>query len=437
MKKTVALILIAFMGALSAYGLPISIEEAIEKALASNLELKKTALSRQTAYREMDNSWNLFLPSFSSGISLSRRDSFLLSGSSNGGFGSSDPWDLSVSLSVQLPLNLSIAQDLNQRIGDYDSALLNEKEYRAQITRNVQKNYYGLQTHLKNVEIKQNNLDLAQTRFKSVRQKFELGISSDLDLLKAEISVEQARLPYQRAVADYEKNLLRFKRIIGVELDNKIELVTSIEIKEIRNIPDQWIEKYLDSRFDIRRLNLNLQSSENQLTRNYNTSFIPGLSLSSSWGLGISQAFTSESWDVNELTDSLRLGLSLSIPLNAAIPGSKNNLALKSKEDALKKIMIDLEMTKMNAEDEIRAYARDLNIIMSNMLLSEKLLTLSRANYNALQKSFNSGESTLLQVEDAQNSFLSAQLSLLNIQFEYLSTLIDLGYALNTDWREF
>ncbi|MBN2736709.1 MAG: TolC family protein [Spirochaetales bacterium] len=416
----------------------LSIEQAIDLALTQNIDLRKSSYAVNSALIELNNSWNIFMPSLSAGMGLSQNNSFPIFGVANSRYqNQEDPWNLSANFSMQIPLDITSVQNFEQRELNYKSTLLSQEELSSQIVRNVEKTYYAIQTYLKDLDIKKNNMVIAQARYESVQQKYDSGLSSDLDLLKAEVSVEEARLSYQRAFADYQKNINIFKRMIGVNIEQTIELITPIEIPKVNISPKEWIDKCLELRFDIRKLHLSIRLAENRQAESIISNFAPNFSASTSWSTGVNQAFTAESWAPEDLTASWSLRLSMSIPLNAYIPGSKSNLTLKSEADSMSKLLLDYEKARIIAEDEINSYARDLELIQTNIALSERLKGLSQRNYDAVQKSYNLGESTLLQVEDAQQSFFSAQLSFLNVQYQFLSTLIDLGYALNTDWHDF
>ena len=209
-----------------------------------------------------------------------------------------------------------------------------------------------------------------------------------------------------------------------------------MEIKEISFAPEEWITTKIDARFDIQKSLMSIQSNLNEKEKSIQSTFIPGLSVSTSWSTGINQAFTADSWNINTMTDNLRLGLSLSIPLDAFIPFSKKAIALKDFNDTYEELLIKLEKTRLNAEDEIYSLTLDLQVALSNLKLSEKIIELNKRNYTKIMDSYELGESTLLEVEDAQQSLLSSQLSQLNTEYQYLSTLIDLGFALNTDWQQ-
>lgn len=130
MKKTAPFFLLLALGLtpLMADPVKLSIGDAVELARKASLELYGQSLTTGAARRELDNTWNLFLPGISPGLSGKWSDELF-----SAPLASTKPLGSTVSLGTRLTITTSVLYDIEKRRTDYQSALLAERDADARV----------------------------------------------------------------------------------------------------------------------------------------------------------------------------------------------------------------------------------------------------------------------------------------------------------------
>lgn len=159
----------------------------------------------------------------------------------------------------------------------------------------------------------------------------------------------------------------------------------------------------------------------------------PTLGLSLGWSSSINPLFASESWSSREWSDSLGLGLSLSIPLEGRITGSGDDLTLAALGDTIEKWELTLEETLGRVERELRSLMLDLELSRSNIEVSELNVTLQENNFEKLRESFENGRTSLLDLDDSRQELQEARLALENERLNRRLLMIEWGRITGQD----
>jgi outer membrane protein TolC len=125
----------------------LSLEQALQLAKANNLGLASNAIDVAAAKRDVDTSWNLFVPKIE--IALSNFGSkpvfkaFPFTGAYNSGLG--------VNLSVTLTLNPAVKDQMDSYNLGYQIQQVTYAQAQAEVERNVTKLYYYLLMEAENI----------------------------------------------------------------------------------------------------------------------------------------------------------------------------------------------------------------------------------------------------------------------------------------------
>lgn len=424
MKKITCIFLILTGSILLSAESPLVLTEemAVAMALAQNPNLQSGRLDLESSKATKSNSWNAFLPDFSIGGGISRTEEVFTENSYLDG----DSWEVNAAFNASITLNSAAILGIKTNKLNYDSQSLNYKTAEDQLMMNVRKQFYYLLAYKENLEMVKKNLDLAEKRYKQTRTNFENGLTSELSVLESRNSYESLRPSYTNTKTSYEIQLMSFKNLLGLDLEQEMNVEGSLEVSVLDLEVSSLIDTYLASRLDVQSSVKSLELQENILDLTRVGTLSPSLILSSYW--------TSKAPDLSDINwnDAVTVSLSLSLPLNGFIPGSGENLDIKNAIRDVEKARLSLRNTLDSAEQDIRTLVLELDGYRENMEITALSVELAQKTFEGTESAFNLGTREILDVEDAQNKLLSANQDLLESRYSYLSGLLSLEYALNT-----
>lgn len=432
MKRTIIILLLTSIAVLSVWAEPVTLdrETSVNLALERNPDFKVSGISLQTAAREDRNVWNQILPKISAGIGLNGGSS-LLDSNPNG-----MTWGLNGSLGLSLPLSVSLAYTIKDIQLSYQNEQISYESARLLLIGGVEKEFYYLVASEENLSIEKANLALARERFEQASTNYEYGLASELSVLQAEVSAANLEPSYLQTVANFEARKREFLIVLGLDPETEVNLIGDLEIPETTFDAQELTRLFLGDRQDIQSLQLALESAKNSKSLAVTNTRTPTLDLSAGWSTNIGDPFNAGSWNYDTWADGVSIGLDLKIPLDGFIPGSSAAMTIKSKNDEIDKASIRLAKAVDEARTEIINLVAQLETSMASMKLSALNVELAKKSFELSEESFSRGTLQRLDVEDAQQAYLAANQQYLLSQYEYLSGLIDLRYALGLESLE-
>jgi outer membrane protein TolC len=119
------------------------------------------------------------------------------------------------------------------------------------------------------------------------------------------------------------------------------------------------------------------------------------------------------------------------IPLDGLLPNSRTKVGLAKLDDSLQKLALQRQQAVRQLEVSVVGQVQNLNMLASQAELANKSLELTEKVYMMNLIQYESGYITRVALEEAQNNLLGARQQVLALQFQYISSLIDLIYDLN------
>jgi outer membrane protein TolC len=417
-KRVLLLLLIP----LSAFAqAPLRLDEAIDLAMAQNINVQKSAIDLETASYTASHVWAEVLPSISAGAGLSY-GSTLFTGDGftidKEGFGYSFSAGLSLALNAGLPATFKLI-DLA-----YQEKVLTYEDSRRQIAIQVAKAFYNLLAERRNLSFLEETFALAEKQREKSRISFRSGLIGERVDVQSQLSVENARLNVSRAETAYASNLRSFLTLLGLDLDAAISLEGEIEISMIDADAEALIAEHLEKRPDIvsqRQTIARLELTEQQ--RSF-SGRAPSLSFSLQWRGSGGQRFS----------DTVSGSVNLSIPIDVWIPGSKANQTIKSAGSDIEKARLDLKNTESEAKNTIRNLIANMRNSWQTIEIARLQVQIAEHTYHLTEQAFQQGAVELLTLEDARNKMTEAQQQLLTSELSYKLMMLDLAAALNTDF---
>lgn len=319
-----------------------------------------------------------------------------------------------VSMSVTQPLLKNAGKTVSQatiertRIGitragyDYKARILT-------VIRDVEGAYFNLCFAREQKNVRQHSLSLSQKLYDEARSRKEAGVATDLDVLQAEVGVENARrslLLAQQTVRDREDSLLN---LIGqFEFNEPIGNVTFPQVKESTPNFDQSFKLARDNQPDFLSTQANIKQLEIDATTSKNAR-LPSLDLGSALGYNTTEKSYGKA--VRELPGSD--GYSWQVDLSFRMPwGLKaENARYRSALNTLQQTRTRLQQQEQSLLVSVRSAVRSVETNIESVEISSKATSLSVKKYELEKARFDAGLSTARRVLEAQDDLENSRMS--------------------------
>lgn len=412
--------------------LTLSIEDALALAYEASPDLKNAWLALLAAQNNVKHAWNLFMPGISASYKADLKSPLLFGQSSgSGGSPGASPFSNSFAVNASLSLSTAVFFDAEKRKTDLLSAEIAKMEAETRIKRDTERAYYQLLSLDLDISNKTKALALAAERYKSAQFKFDNGLGAELDLLRANMAEKNSKAALDRAVGDMAKKLSSFKRSLKLDADTELFFSTALVIP--RGQPSFDKDALIFERLDLQKDRLAMATALAAKERNFYVNRMPVVSLGASWAMN---SGGSKIADLFSFGDSAGASLTVSFSPDSWIPNTQKNLAYAELVEAEQRQSRKYEQDLTNARAEVAGLLMDIELNRAAMELAKGQVELAERIYDKSGEAYNKGAITALELEDSQLSLDSAKQSLNTSRYQYLSLIIDLGYALNTDWRD-
>ena len=405
------------------------LQKLIETALANNRDLRVSALNIERARGMYQIQRADLLPSIAVSGQFSNQET--PAGLANSGRDTiSRTQTVSVGVaSYELDFFGRIQSLKDQALEEY---LATEEAFRsAQISlvAEVASAYVTLVADRELLAISSETLDSQRASYEMIRRRYEVGVSSELDLRQAQTSVDMARVNIARYSGQVEQDTNALTLLVGAPVT--ADMLPAHSLKELPSwgeIPIGLPSEVLLQRPDILQAEHQLKAANANIGA-ARANFFPRISLTASYGTG--------SPELSDLFDG-GTGMWSFIPsISLPIFEGGRNIANLQVSEADKKIAV------ANYEKTIQTAFREVSdaLVLRWSLVDQYNAQLSLAEatseaYRLSRERYNRGVDSYLTVLDSQRAMYSSQLDLISVRANRELNQIQLYKALGGGWKE-
>lgn len=421
MKKAFLLLLTGLitLTGINAENLNLTIEDSVKHALKENLSLKQSQINLKQAERNKKYSWNSINPSASISANYSKN-------LPEGNF--SDEGSISLSARINLALSANLASSIKDARLKYEASEISYESACRSIELSVRKAFWALLNEKENIALQRKNEETAKNQYETNLSKYNKGSLSQLDVLSAQVSWQNAKLNLEKTLISHQSNLSVFKQMLNLSQDTEITLEGNLnDILELKEVNLDGIEIK----------NLNLLSIENQIANAKNSLTAARFSAySPSLSAGYSYSMYAGTDNLENLSDSASGSISFgaSIPLDGLFPWSSKALNIDAQKDNIEKLELELENQKNNIDISIQNYLNQIKEYLSAIELRKSSITLAEQTYNMTLEAYNHGRKDLLSLQTANDSLFTARVNLLSQGYLLICALLDLENITGLDF---
>ena len=399
----------------------ITIDEAISIALENNYSLKQAKNELDLAEDLIFSEKADFLPSVSASMNGSRTtgQQFIFERFSE----DLDPFvDVSSqSISGGMNANINLFNGFNN-ILTLKSSQSNKESREQQYERakelvifNTASRYLQVLLDKELLAIAKQNLETSTAQLEQVQAQVELGARPMVDLFNQEAQVANDELVVTQRENTLSLNSLLLIRQLEIDPLGAYDFV--VPDLTLNGLP--WMDVNLRSlvnealitRSDILSAEASISSLRYQMQVTKN-SLLPTLRASA----GVSSRYSDQySIGGNEVSFSdqffdQQVNRSLGLSFNVSLFNNWNRMySIQSSQVQLKNAELNLDNSKMQVIQEVSQAYNDYSSYVKQLEASEKSLVASERAFQTQQERYNLGASTLIELTQAQSSFVSAQ----------------------------
>jgi outer membrane protein TolC len=425
-------------------------EEAVDLSIKNNLSLETSRTNVATKKRASGTSWNQFIHSVQVGGSLVRdNQTSTVSGMIPVDISSfmsipqgtlyavrpysaeSPQWHIAGTIQASLNLNLAMFENMKRLRIDYQGGLLSYEKAKAQLERDIRKAYHNILLIQENIAVLKGNFTNAERQVQMAQANFNAGLVPELTLLQARVARENMRPAIDQAENGLKLSMAQFAMNLGLDYDTVFELApVTGNIDFIPLDVAEMISKAASGKPDIQELRHSMLMLES-VRKAQIYSLTPSLTLS--WNH--TSAFTKDPWKdswfggKDNWRKSGSFTLSLGVRLHSLIPFSTDFQAVKNTEDQIKTATIGLAQMVYGTEIEIYNIILSLEKARVSAEALAQTVNLAEQSYSLTERAYQAGLQDYFQVQNAQQSLHQARVQMLEQQFSYLNSLIDLEYS--------
>ncbi|MDR2979647.1 MAG: TolC family protein [Bacteroidales bacterium] len=310
---------------------------------------------------------------------------------------------------------------------DIELAMESARSSKISLVNEIKKAYYNLLLAQDSYEVLLLNFNNVEMNFQNISAKYEQGLASEFDKLRAEVQVKNQIPNLKSASSNIELATMLLKVLIGVDLNEPIIFTGSLADFEAQMIADKTpvaSQLSLSNNTDLKQLDLNLNQLDMSL-RVIRSSALPTLGINGSYqtsSMNNNFKFGEYAWHPYSY-----VALGLSVPIVSWVGTS-----YKMKSTKLN--ITSLEEQKKYVEDNLRVSVQNsitqINNAKEEMVSNRETVTQAEKAYNISQKQYDVGMATWLDLSAAELALTNARLLYNQSIYNYLTASADLEKVL-------
>ncbi len=415
----------------------LTLTQAIEEAITSNLSLQVDRLDLELAKDNINSSRSVLLPqlSISSGITQIGKDQARLQGSER-------------STDASLNLSQTIYSE-SQRSGYAVAKLLHQAEDAnlksriLNVVSNTATSYLQLLLAEATEKVRKSNVKVSETNLELAEARLKIGSSDRSDVLRWKSQIATDRRNLYSAESSREQASINLKQLIHKPLSEPIG-VTDDGISDQLNIleSDKFtrffdnprsfdlftefeVERALKNAPELARAEYIIASNERELKAAKRSYYVPDVSLNARYG---------ENFDRNGVSgnNSVLLDDEWSVGVEASLPLFTGG-ALKSEVSRARNTLLQNQYSNKDLEEQIETRVRNslkqAKGTYPAIRLANDAAQAAKENLSLVIDSYSQGVVSITDLIDAQDASLEANLAAVDAQYQFMIDWIEVQRA--------
>jgi len=348
----------------------------------------------------------------------------------------------SLSLSFNQPIFTTnkLKEDLEEAKYRYEWTSSSFTRGQMNIIYEVTQGFYALYRATRQVEIAREKLKNSEESYRIARLMTETGRKPEADVLIAEVALAQNQANLSEMVGDLERVKDSFKQLIGLSLEEEIDIVTDLKYDTFEVDLAQAIRQALKNRLELNESKFEIELQKIELERAKRIRELKGTisayyditGVSTLGGGATSELFQSSFDNFVERPPNRGVTLTLEYPLWDWGRGSSR---VQQEQAYLRESEMNLENMKVTITREVRDVVRTVKEARNRLKIHEKNQTVAQRSYQISRLRFENGDITSQDLAMEQERLADTQINYLNAFITYQLALADLKRKTMWDFK--
>ena len=344
--------------------------------------------------------------------------------------GSDNNWNLGFSASMPL-----VAPQLWKSLQISDLQILaNAEQARASkldMVDQVNRAYYALLLAKSSMHVIKRNYNQAVVNADIFRKRFLQGTATEYDTLRTAVQIRNIEPELLQADIAMKQARLQLKVLLGLPVDAIVETNATLEELRVEMHSHTLVYPELTGNSQLRSINLQ-DSIMAETARLRKRAFLPTLSASFSYTWNsLSNGNALRNLDFNPYSV---VGLQLSVPI---FSGGSRYFGLRSAELQRKEVSLQRENLISSLQMQVELTLDNINREANQIGASEQGMKQAAKAYDIMQRSFELGAASWLDLRDSELANTSAQLNYYQAIYNYLVSVSQLDLLLGRNLENY
>ena len=367
------------------------------------------------------------------GVEIPETETESSSSNSGGGIemGRWNTWSAGVTASMPI-VNLQLWKSLKISGMDVELAVEKARSSRLDMVTQVKNAYFATLLAKEAFDVYKQVYENAVQNLDVAQKKYDAQKASDMELLRAKTTVANAIPNVYNAEGSVILALWQLKAILGVDLDMNLDVAGKLEDWSEQMFYDihQHDDATLDRNTTMKQLAIQAEMlAETIQLQKY--AAIPSLAVAFNFNYS---AMTNDfNFSEYRWTPYSYVGLSLNIPIFA---GGKRYNQIRQAKNQYEQVKLQTLNTERQLKIAIRQSLNTMETNMKSYYAAKDAIASAQKGYDIVEKSYQVGRSTLIEVNDAQLALTQAQLGASQAVYNFLNAKTQLEQTLGQDFVE-
>lgn len=439
--KTLLLLLTAALAPASLHAaeatdtLRLSRDECIRIALqesptikVANLEVKRMDYSKKEVLANLFPSID-FTGAYQRSIELQTISMNMGGQSQQFKMGTDNVWNFGFSAAMPL-VNATLWKSISLSDTQILQSLESARSSRLDLVNNINKAYYALLLAIDSRKVIQANYDLAKFNADLYQKQFEAGTASEYDVLRSSVQVKNVEPDLLQADISVKQCSLQLKVLMGI--DSEVILLPNITLdamkSEMYGYTLDAAQRSLSDNTSLRSLDLGMKLAK-QNEKLQKMAWVP--TLAATFNINWNAMSNGNALKNQTFNPYSTVGVALQVPIFSG----------GSKLQKVRQAQVQVKEIEFQRENLVNALNMQVDLALDNInkqvrqiASSEEGVKMASKALEIMQKSFEIGAATYLNLRDSELANTSAQLAYLQAIYNYLVSTSELDTLLGKEY---
>ncbi len=339
--------------------------------------------------------------------------------------------DYQFSMSLSLPLFTSgrLTSGFKQAKYNLESTKEAVRQSRHLTVFNTRRAFYGHLLAKEFVSVAEEAVRVAEENLENVKNMYEVGIASKMDLLRSEVRLTNMQPELIAAKNNLRISELNLKTVLGMDLSQPVEIEGALSYEPLEPNVEECIATALGRRPEVRQFDFQRKMA-GESVKLARAGYLPTIAVSGSY------SFWADKFNFREDTWSsfYAVNLVLNIPI---FNGFKESTQIAQSKAMIREIELNQKALQDAVELEVRQAVLMLKEAKETLFSQEKNTEQAKESLRITQLNFSEGMATTLDVISAEAAYSQAQVNYSQALYNYVVAVAELDRAMGVGYEDY